>query len=542
MGPLPWGTVPSSGCAVLLPAPRTGTRAIESAQISAERGQRWLLVAFCMGRGVCSFGSRAYSEVPIKAAGSTAAAEGSGRELSFQPGEQSVALLGEMKVLGTPQDQARHRVRGREREGEKGEKRNQHKSPAEELPARHMGQQQYQGGRQGSAPELSDSPRCHGYRVSGVGWRSRERSYYGYSPRPFTQLKTGPESEEREKKSPYLHPSHHLLLKGPVYTTVEKASRRAPSDKIKLKLRSSIPGPHPVPQHTLFVSRSPRGCDELTTSYNPPFNWILHASDHLPVNNYRTETKLQRITHFKDSSWGHHHSGLVSNVTGAKQHSHHLDILSLATSSSHTEHSGQSQGFWMVNPRLSCSWYDESISTNKCASAINTPLKPVTESFREHIAPHVPEPMWLGQARRHFPGAVLCQCLLLKAPLRLWLLVWGNRQVAWAGGGGDFPAFFPLARKGKSAEYDRETESARKQAALWPGLQESPLQEGRFACSVSPVQDLAAAGAAHASRTRRHSNAEPWVTSPANADIHLQPQQLQAQPVTCSIQLEGHDA
>lgn len=111
------------------------------------------------------------------------------------------------------------------------------------------------------------------------------------------------------------------------------------------------------------------------------------------MNNYRTETKLQRITHFKDSSWGHHHSGLVSNVTGAKQHSHHLgesywvsdphphtavplaDILSLATSSSHTEHSGQSQGFWMVNPRLSCSWYDESISTNKCASAINTPLK-----------------------------------------------------------------------------------------------------------------------------------------------------------------------
>lgn len=37
-----------------------------------------LLVAFCMGRGVCSFGSRAYTEVPIKAAGSTAAAEGSG--------------------------------------------------------------------------------------------------------------------------------------------------------------------------------------------------------------------------------------------------------------------------------------------------------------------------------------------------------------------------------------------------------------------------------------------------------------------------------
>lgn len=106
----------------------------------------------------------------------------------------------------------------------------------------------------------------------------------------------------------------------------------------------------------------------------------------------------------------------------------------------------------------------------------------------------------------------------------------------------DFPAFFPLARKGKSAEYDRETESARKRAVLWPGLQESPLQEGRFACSVSPVQDLAAAGAAHASRTHRHSNAEPWVTSPANADIHLQPQQLQAQPVTCSIQLEGHDA
>lgn len=32
-----------------------------------------------------------------------------GREPSFQPGEQSVALLGEMKVLGTLQDQARHR-------------------------------------------------------------------------------------------------------------------------------------------------------------------------------------------------------------------------------------------------------------------------------------------------------------------------------------------------------------------------------------------------------------------------------------------------
>lgn len=47
--------------------------------------------------------------------------------------------------------------------------------------------------------------------------------YYGYSPHPFTQLKTGPESEEQEKKkSPYLHPSRHLLLKGPVYTTVEK--------------------------------------------------------------------------------------------------------------------------------------------------------------------------------------------------------------------------------------------------------------------------------------------------------------------------------
>lgn len=27
--------------------------------------------------------------------------------------------------------------------------------------------------------ELSDSPRCHGYRVSGVGWRSRERSVSG---------------------------------------------------------------------------------------------------------------------------------------------------------------------------------------------------------------------------------------------------------------------------------------------------------------------------------------------------------------------------
>lgn len=77
---------------------------------------------------------------------------------------------------------------------------------------------------------------------------------------------------------------------------------------------------------------------------------------------------------------------------------------------------------------------------------------------------------------------------------------------------------------------------------LWPGLQESPRREGRFACGVSPVQDLAAAGVARASGTCRRSDAEPPMTSPANTDIHLQPQQLQAEPVTRFIQLELHDA
>lgn len=78
------------------------------------------------------------------------------------------------------------------------------------------------------------------------------------------------------------------------------------------------------------------------------------------MNNYQTEKKLRQSTHFKDSSWVHYHPFLISNVTGAKDHSYYgrepcwvsdeclyttvtlSEALTIAVTSAHIKHLEQS--------------------------------------------------------------------------------------------------------------------------------------------------------------------------------------------------------